>query len=127
MVLIFGTVTLPPINVGLAEYSELFMMIAAFIYTLAFIVFTLDAVRSSATIRRVEKELAAEAGAAHTRMNASATAGGSRGNTTKDDLSSARNDTTLDDMGSDDATMDDAELVDEDMGYVGTRRPFANV
>ncbi len=50
----------PTINVELAEYSELFMLIAAFIYTLAFILFTIDAARSSATIRRVEAELAEE-------------------------------------------------------------------
>ena len=51
---------MPTINVQLAEYSELFMLIAAFIYTLAFILFSIDAARSSATIRRVEAELAQE-------------------------------------------------------------------
>ena len=104
------TAALPAINVQLAEYAELFTLIAALIYTLAFILFTVDAVRSSATIRRVEKELAAEAGAEQTPVRASASAGAGRGGE-GDRLSAA----------------DEAELVDEDMGYVGTRRPFANV
>ena len=104
------TAALPAINVQLAEYAELFTLIAALIYTLAFILFTVDAVRSSATIRRVEKELAAEAGAEQTPVRASASAGAGRGSE-GDRLSAA----------------DEAELVDEDMGYVGTRRPFANV
>src|SRR5699024_9854818 len=73
------TAALPSINVQLAEYAELFSLIAALIYTLAFILFTVDAVRSSATIRRVEQELAAESGAQHTPVPADVATGSAPG------------------------------------------------
>lgn len=107
------TAALPTINVQLAEYAELFTLIAALIYTLAFMLFTVDAVRSSATIRRVEQELAAESGAEQARVSVGASAGSGRAGESG---------------GPGPASGDShAELVDEDMGYVGARRPFANV
>ncbi|NLS10007.1 c-type cytochrome biogenesis protein CcsB [Nesterenkonia sp. MY13] len=108
---------LQPINVELAEYSELFMMISGFIYTLAFILFTVDTARSSATIKRVENELAAEAEHQRPRELVGAGAGGSDAGLTAD-------------AGDDSAQQPevaDEDLVDDDMAYIGTRRPFANV
>ncbi|WP_146340870.1 c-type cytochrome biogenesis protein CcsB [Nesterenkonia sp. NBAIMH1] len=100
----------PTINVELAEYSELFMLIAAFIYTLAFILFTIDAARSSATIRRVEAELAEEQAAE--RQGSLVAAGAATPPAEAQDLP-------------DKSAMDD-ELVDNDMAYTGARRPLAN-
>ena len=116
--LTFGAVSLPSINVELAEYSELFMMIAAFIYTLAFILFTIDTAQSSRTIRRLETDLAREQESltAQPMKVATAAAGlppaeaASPPPELKDTHNGAR----------------DPELVDEDMAYIGTRRPLAN-
>ncbi|GAA1182276.1 c-type cytochrome biogenesis protein CcsB [Nesterenkonia xinjiangensis] len=96
-----------PVNQELAQYSDLFMFIAALIYTAAFIVFAVDMVRSSATIRRLEVELAEEAEAelARARRDALVSAGG----------------------GGSPIAAESEDLVDEDMAYLGTRRPFANV
>ncbi|WP_147103263.1 c-type cytochrome biogenesis protein CcsB [Nesterenkonia populi] len=105
----------PTINVELAEYSELFMLIAAFIYTLAFILFTVDTVRSSATIRRVEAELAEEQAAERQGTLVSAGVGGDAPN-------APANDQDVPDQ----AEVDD-ELVDNDMAYTGAPRPIANV
>ncbi|TLP72769.1 c-type cytochrome biogenesis protein CcsB [Nesterenkonia sphaerica] len=102
---------LAPINVQLAEYSELFMLISAFIYTLAFILFTVDTVRSSATIRRVEAELSAE----QQRERAQRLVGASAPNDAV-----APNDAAP-------PRASDEDLVDDDLAYVGTTRPFANV
>ncbi|GAB3850422.1 c-type cytochrome biogenesis protein CcsB [Nesterenkonia populi] len=52
--------TITHVNIELAEYSELFMLISAFIYALAFILFTVDAARSSQVIARLEAELSLE-------------------------------------------------------------------
>ena len=110
------TAQLPSINVQLAEYSELFMLIAALIYTLAFILFTVDTARSSATIRRVDAELAAEteAEAASVKSPVSVAAGSGA------EAGSGAG-------GVQPPAASDAELVDDDMAYVGARRPFANV
>ena len=102
---------LPAINVELAEYSELFMMISAFIYTLAFILFTVDTVRSSTTIRRVEAELAAEHQRERSRTPAVLAAAGETGAAGPGESPAAAA----------------SDLVDEDLAYIGTRRPLANV
>lgn len=95
------------INMELAQYSELFMLIAGFIYTGAFMLFAVDMIRSSATIRRVEAELAAENAAERTLVSYGAPA---------------------DNPGTGEPEAAPAEeLVDEEMAYLGTRRPFANV
>ncbi|GAA1824707.1 c-type cytochrome biogenesis protein CcsB [Nesterenkonia flava] len=113
--------TLAPINVELAEYSELFLLIAAFIYTLAFILFAVDTARSSATIRRVEAELAEEHAALQTqaRPRELAGAGGPDVSESTDAAVSGGAESSL--------PADDEHLVDEDMAYVGTKRPLANV
>ncbi|TFI38834.1 c-type cytochrome biogenesis protein CcsB, partial [Micrococcus endophyticus] len=51
-----------PVNEQLALYSDLFMLIAALVYAAAFILFTVDMATSSATIRRLEEDLAAQRG-----------------------------------------------------------------
>ncbi len=95
------------INMELVQYSELFLLIAAFVYTAAFMLFAVDMIRSSATIRRVEAELAAE-------------------NMTERQLvSSGAGDAPRDQPPHQHAPSE--ELVDEEMAYLGTRRPFANV
>ncbi|WP_044495081.1 c-type cytochrome biogenesis protein CcsB [Nesterenkonia massiliensis] len=132
---------MPTINVQLAEYSELFMLIAAFIYTLAFILFSIDAARSSATIRRVEAELAQETEAERAALRekklvAAGSADSTAGEPAESDAASADTASTSgvasDSTGDSDSaggadSASGAELVDEDMAYVGTRRPIANV
>ncbi|GAA4918017.1 c-type cytochrome biogenesis protein CcsB [Nesterenkonia rhizosphaerae] len=134
---------MPTINVQLAEYSELFMLIAAFIYTLAFILFSIDIARSSATIRRVEAELAQETEAERAALRekklvAAGSADSTAGEPAGSDAASAATASTGGVVGAGDSTGDSdsaggsdsdsgAELVDEDMAYVGTRRPIANV
>lgn len=114
---------LAPINTELAQYSELFMLIAASIYTLAFIAFTVDMARSSATIRRVESELASErqselVGAGVGSSGAgSASAADSGGGASGGGLPEG---TSAEDIQSD-------ALVDDEMAYTGSRRPIANV
>ncbi|GAA1452782.1 c-type cytochrome biogenesis protein CcsB [Nesterenkonia lacusekhoensis] len=102
--------TLRPIDEQLAEYSELFMLIAASIYTMAFIAFTIDMVRSSATIRRVEAELAAERHREPAGVGAGSS--GSGGDRTGPANSEGA---------------DSTDLVDDEMAYTGTKRPVANV
>lgn len=123
---------LQPINVELAEYSDLFMLISAFIYTAAFIVFAVDMIRSSATIRRLESELAeereAELAEAQNRSGASALVGAGGPDASPGDTAGPADGGT---GGAGGATVDAAEideaLVDDEMVYTGTRRPFANV
>ena len=50
---------MPSINLQLASYSDLFMLIAALVYAAAFIVFAIDMATSSKAIRTLEAELAA--------------------------------------------------------------------
>lgn len=100
------------INMELAQYSELFTLIAAFIYTGAFMLFAVDMIRSSATIRRVEAELAAENAAERELVGAGSVSAGS---------AEADNDAGRP------AAAPAEELVDEEMAYLGTSRPFANV
>lgn len=114
---------LPPINVQLAEYSDLFMLISAFIYTLAFVLFAVDIARSSETIRRVESELAADQQLQRSRSDALVGAGGVDGGSDAGTPSTGHVGAGSD---SPDA-ITESELVDDDMAYVGTRRPIANV
>lgn len=52
---------LPTINVALGQYSDLFMLLAAFVYAAAFIAFAWDMAKSSKLIREIEAStLAAE-------------------------------------------------------------------
>ncbi|GAB3190631.1 c-type cytochrome biogenesis protein CcsB [Nesterenkonia suensis] len=118
-----------PVNEELAQYSDLFMLIAALIYTAAFIVFAVDMVRSSATIRRLEAELAEEAEAelARARRDSLVSAGSAdSGDADSGDADSGDADSG-DAIDADRVTAEAEDLVDEDMAYVGTRRPFANV
>ncbi|MBB5749762.1 c-type cytochrome biogenesis protein CcsB [Micrococcus sp. TA1] len=104
-----------PINLQLASYSDLFMLIAALVYAAAFVLFALDMANSSKTIRALEAELAADtalepqaqlvgAGAGTAPAGPGPTAAGASGSGAG------------------------PELVDEDMDYLGTtRRPVANV
>ncbi|MBO0596967.1 c-type cytochrome biogenesis protein CcsB [Nesterenkonia sp. E16_7] len=107
------------INMELAQYSELFMLISAFIYTAAFMLFAVDMIRSSATIRRVEAELAAENAAerelvgAEPAAGAAASAGGGAEARTGAEQPVA--------------AAPAEELVDDEMAYLGTSRPFANI
>lgn len=117
---------MPDINVQLAEYSELFMLISAFIYTLAFILFAVDAARSSAAIRRVDAELAAEQGVELSRSKQSVAV------STVGSASDAAGHT---DAGASTGAGEDADavgaqaedLVDDDLAYTATKRPIANV
>ncbi|EXF26090.1 cytochrome C biogenesis protein [Nesterenkonia sp. AN1] len=106
------------INMELAQYSELFMLIAAFIYTGAFMLFAVDMIRSSATIRRVEAELAAE-NAAERELVGAGSASGAVAAEGADAAAGPGPDQPM-------AAPAD-ELVDEEMAYLGTSRPFANV
>lgn len=54
------------INVELGQFSELFMLLASIAYTVAFVFFVLDLVRSSQTIRGVETRAATDAAARRT-------------------------------------------------------------
>ncbi|WP_261624986.1 c-type cytochrome biogenesis protein CcsB [Nesterenkonia marinintestina] len=119
-----------PIDQELAEYSDLFMWTAAIIYTAAFIAFAVDMARSSATIRRLEAELAQE----HAERRESVRAErqlAHAGTGVADASESADAGGRLGDAGvPGDGTAGIAsaeDLVDEDMDYVGLKRPIANV
>ncbi|GAA3059751.1 MULTISPECIES: c-type cytochrome biogenesis protein CcsB [Actinomycetes] len=111
-----------PVNQELAQYSDLFMLIAALIYTAAFIVFAVDMVRSSATIRRLEAELAEEAQEELARARRGSLVGAG-GGPEEDTAPEGAGDTEADAP----VAAEAEDLVDEDMAYLGTRRPFANV
>ncbi|WP_313816104.1 c-type cytochrome biogenesis protein CcsB [Citricoccus sp.] len=124
------------INLQLASYSDLFMLIAALVYAAAFIVFAIDMATSSKTIRTLEAELAAETGASD---DATAAALQHRGQLVGAGVvgQDAGTETSMPPAaGSSGAvtgrggtgTVTDQNLVDEDMAYLGTtRRPAANV
>lgn len=105
---------LRPINEQLAVYSELFMLIAASIYTIAFIAFTVDMARSSSTIRRVEAELASE------RSEELVGAGGGSASDGSGAGPQLPEGTSAEDVRSD-------ALVADEMAYTGNKRPIANV
>ncbi|HRO93974.1 c-type cytochrome biogenesis protein CcsB [Citricoccus sp.] len=124
---------MPSINLQLASYSDLFMLIAALIYAVAFILFALDLATSSKTIRALETELARErerqqdtadtADAAESVARrehlVGAGVGGSARTTGPRAVPGAHTNGTGAGGG---------ELVDEDMDYLGTTaRPVANV
>jgi cytochrome c-type biogenesis protein CcsB len=127
-----------PINLQLASYSDLFMLIAALVYAAAFIVFAIDMASSSKTIRTLEAELAEEAGAwgeatapARRENLVGAGVGGSERGTGPTADPSSRTPGTGRGAGGTagtTGTSPDEGLVDDDMAYLGTtRRPAANV
>ncbi|XKH55189.1 c-type cytochrome biogenesis protein CcsB (plasmid) [Citricoccus nitrophenolicus] len=115
---------MPSINLQLASYSDLFMLIAAFIYVAAFILFTLDVATSSTTIRNLESELARQR---PSRELAGAGVGRPVPDTAGDHPPAAPAGRAQ--SGSSATAMQlDEELVNDDMDYLGTmRRPVANV
>ena len=114
-----------PVNEQLALYSDLFMLIAALVYAAAFILFTIDMATASATIRRLEADLAAQRGQVRTapsRETVGAAVGGSTA--VGASASDAARPTGAAERGVD----ADGALVDENMDYTGGgRRPVANV
>ncbi|MEV4900373.1 c-type cytochrome biogenesis protein CcsB [Citricoccus sp. NPDC055426] len=133
---------MPSINLQLASYSDLFMLIAALVYAVAFIVFAIDLSTSSRTIRTLEAELAAEeaAGAetgAETRSEAEARREQLVGAGVVGSEKKAGQGTTAapgsrrkgaGGADGDQAAGHGVDLVDDDMAYLGTtRRPAANV
>ena len=118
------------INLELAGYSDLFMLIAAFIYAAAFILFTLDVSTSSKTIRTLEADLARQ----HTGAQANARSGARDRELVGAGVGTSGVDAPR--TGTAAATAEDAaltaraddELVDDDMDYTGSvKRPLANV
>ncbi|MFZ3454340.1 c-type cytochrome biogenesis protein CcsB [Arthrobacter sp. 7Tela_A1] len=98
---------MPSIDYQLAEYSDLFMLLAAFTYTVAFLAFTWDLAKSSKTLNAIDQK-AAHAAPAQRVMATSGAPAGPEG--------SARQ------WGGGEAvTADDA------MGYTGVRRNAARV
>ncbi|QCP07472.1 c-type cytochrome biogenesis protein CcsB [Micrococcus luteus] len=125
-----------PVNEQLALYSDLFMLIAAFVYAAAFVLFTIDMATSSATIRRLEEDLAAQRGPARlapARETVGAGFGGSSlgGSSSVGSTgagSSAGGPGVLPGEARAAGLGDEPGLVDEDMDYTGGgRRPIANV
>ena len=103
-----------PINVELAELSDLFMLLAGFVFTIAFIVFAWDMAQSSKTIKAVEEELAEERAAELAAIK-------------ERQLVAAGGVSTADVEQPPVAKAEAADLVDDDLNYVGNRRPVANV
>ncbi|HET6861287.1 MAG TPA: hypothetical protein VFH94_29830, partial [Streptomyces sp.] len=66
-----------PINETMGQYSELFMLLAAGTYTVAFIAFAWDLAKSSKTLRAVDLKAAELSGAAAARVPVSAGVGAS--------------------------------------------------
>lgn len=73
------------INETMGQYSELFMLLAAGTYTVAFIAFAWDLAKSSKALRAVDLKAAEAAGAAGTKVPAMAGAGASVGANTRVD------------------------------------------
>ncbi|REE03991.1 c-type cytochrome biogenesis protein CcsB [Citricoccus nitrophenolicus] len=118
------------INLQLASYSDLFMLIAALVYAAAFIVFAIDMATSSKTIRTLEAELAAESGAsgdapaAAPQRREQLVGAGVVGQEASSATVTGRGGTGK----KTGAEYTDQNLVDDDMAYLGTtRRPAANV
>ena len=68
-----------PINETMGQYSELFMLLAAGTYTVAFIAFAWDLAKSSKTLRAVDLKAAALSGADAARVPVAAGVGSSSG------------------------------------------------
>ena len=66
-----------PINETMGQYSELFMLLAAGTYTVAFIAFAWDLAKSSKTLRAVDLKAAELSGAAAARVPVAAGVGSS--------------------------------------------------
>ena len=114
-----------PVNEQLALYSDLFMLIAALVYAAAFILFTIDMATASATIRRLEADLAAQRGQVRT-APARETVGVAVGGSTA--VGASDSDTARPAAAAEPGVDADDDLVDEDMDYTGGgRRPVANV
>ncbi|KRF08254.1 cytochrome C biogenesis protein [Arthrobacter sp. Soil782] len=95
------------INQTLGQYSELFMLLAALAYTVGFLAFTWDLVKSSRRIREIEAGLA-ESAKDRELVLAGAVAGGRRGKASADGAPTG-------------STADDA------MDYQGERRSAARI
>ena len=103
---------MPSIDQTLAEYSELFMLLAAFTYTVAFLAFCWDLARSSRSLASLEERLAAQQQQPAREMVA---AGASAGGGT-DALPAKRGDRNV-----------AAHTADDAMQYSATRRNAARV
>ena len=68
-----------PINETMGQYSELFMLLAAGTYTVAFIAFAWDLAKSSKMLRAVDQKAAELSGAAVSRVPVAAGVGASAG------------------------------------------------
>ena len=68
-----------PINETMGQYSELFMLLAAGTYTVAFIAFAWDLAKSSKTLRAVDLKAAQLSGADAARVPVAAGVGSSSG------------------------------------------------
>ena len=118
-----------PIDYTLAEYSELFMLLAAFAYTVAFLAFTWDLARSSKTIQAVESRLTQQkAEAAPARAGAVAGARARSGRAGADTYLADGNVRGWDADGGGSADGGAvAQTADASMGYVGARRNAVRV
>ena len=127
---------MPSINLQLASYSDLFMLIAALVYAAAFIVFALDMAHSSQTIRTLEAELAEEAEVEAAQATVpqrrdqlvGAGVGGPETGTGTTAAPVSRTPAARRGGSGTASGGPDENLVDDDMAYLGTaRRPAANV
>ncbi len=106
------------LNLSLGSTSELLMLLAAMAYSVTFVVFAYDLVRSSQTIRDIEKSLVKE----EKRALAAAAAGkGTAGNVTPGSVAVAERDESDTERDTErvrhrNATVD-GQLVDDDMDY----------
>jgi len=116
---------MPSIDYALAEYSELFMLLAAFAYTAAFLAFTWDLAKSSKTIHAVESKISERnAGAA---APAYAGASARSGRSGSDTYLADGNVRGWDAGGTAAGSGAVAQTADDSMGYVGRRRNAARV
>lgn len=99
---------MPSIDYQLAEYSDLFMLLAAFTYTVALLAFAWDLANSSKTLQAVDRKAAAQAAPAKKVMATAGAPTGPADSNRQWDSSEA-------------VTADDA------MGYTGPRRNAARV
>ncbi|MCC9195602.1 c-type cytochrome biogenesis protein CcsB [Arthrobacter sp. zg-Y820] len=116
---------MPSIDYTLAEYSELFMLLAAFAYTVAFLAFTWDLAQSSKAIKAVESKLTQQSSAAVPAgaVSGSRSTGSGRSGTSGDDSYLA--DGNVRGWDADGSPV--AQTADASMGYVGARRNSARV
>ena len=99
---------MPSIDQTLAQYSELFMLLAAFTYTVAFLAFCWDWARSSRALATLEQRLGADQRQAREKVAVTAGAPASP-------------------AGSGSGTAASGQLVDDEMTYVGPRRNAARI